>query len=173
MVAGSDRLKIHKALDQPLERIDVERVHAAGREETAHGIEPALHRHARRRKLIHDVTRHHRKAAIDAGRAPELSKPLARLFRPAAHQAVGQHHRIHRARRGAGHAVYAEPAVFQQLIEHAPGEGAMRAAALESQVDAFLRTIRLRLLAAEPPGEEFVHVITVRSSRRRSEYWRR
>ncbi len=30
-----------------------------------------------------------------------------------------------------------EPAVGQELVEHAPGEGAMRAAALEREIDRF------------------------------------
>ena len=49
--------------------------------------------------------------------------------------AVDQHRGVHRAGGGAGDAVDLEPGLFQQAVEHAPGEGAMRAAALEGEVD--------------------------------------
>jgi hypothetical protein len=41
-----------------------------------------------------------------------------------------EHRRVHGAGRGAGNAVDLQPRLFEQPIEHAPGEGAVRAAAL-------------------------------------------
>ncbi len=47
-----------------------------------------------------------------------------------------------------------EAAVVEEMIEHAPGEGAMRAAALQRQADAFLRFARARRLTiAARPGK--------------------
>ena len=43
------------------------------------------------------------------------------------------------------------PAVFQQMVQHAPGERAVRAAALQREVDALLAeaSTRVRALAGE------------------------
>src|SRR5262245_62927550 len=46
-------------------------------------------------------------------------------------EAVGQNGGIHRARAGAADADDVELRLFEQAIENAPGEGAVRAAALE------------------------------------------
>src|SRR5262249_7147644 len=57
------------------------------------------------------------------------------LLRPPAREPVGEHDRIHRARRGSRHAFDRKPAVSEQMVEHAPGESAVRAAALQREVD--------------------------------------
>ena len=49
--------------------------------------------------------------------------------------AVGQHRGVHGTGRGAGDAVDPQPWLFEQPVEHAPGEGAVRAAALQREVD--------------------------------------
>lgn len=51
---------------------------------------------------------------------------------PAAAQAVRQNSSVHRACAGAAYADDLEIRLKQQAIEYAPGEGAMRTAALES-----------------------------------------
>jgi len=73
--------------------------------------------------------------AVDADRAPEIGEPLACLVRPAAGEPVGEHDRVHRSRRRAGNAFDLDAAVVEQLIEHAPGERAVRAAALQGEID--------------------------------------
>src|SRR5262249_46343422 len=55
---------------------------------------------------------------------------------PAAVETVGQDGGIHRARAGAADADDVELRLFEQSIEHAPCEGAMRAATLESNRNA-------------------------------------
>src|SRR4029079_4656250 len=90
----------------------------------------------------HDLL-HARQIAAEARSAPEIGEPLARLLRPAGGEPIRQHHRIDRARGCPGNAVDRKPAVGQQLIEHAPGEGAVSAAALQREVDALGRGRRL------------------------------
>ena len=65
----------------------------------------------------------------------KVSKASARALGAAFGVTVGQHRGVHGAGRGPGNAVDLEPRLFEQAIEHAPGEGAMRAAALEREID--------------------------------------
>ena len=134
-----DRVEIDKALDQAFERIDVERIEIVRREHARHGVDHeadrrGFHRHQRQHAVEHRALRA-RQVAADRGRAPEFGEPLARLFAAAARKTVGEHHRVHGAGGRAGHARDMDAAVFQQMIDHAPGEGAMRAAALKRQID--------------------------------------
>ena len=140
-VAAHQR-EIDEALDQALERIDVERIEIVGRPVARQRAEPrhrrALPRHEREQPLDRFALQLRQRAA-EARRAPEIGEPLPRLLRPAAREPVGEHHRVHGAGGGAGDAVDGDPPVGQQLVEHAPGEGAMRPAALEGEVDGFGR----------------------------------
>ena len=67
--------------------------------------------------------------------APEILQRRAGAFGAALGIAVDQHRRIHRAGRRAGNAIDSQPGLLEQAIEHAPGKGAMRAAALQREVD--------------------------------------
>ena len=49
--------------------------------------------------------------------------------------AVREHCGVHGARRRAGDGLDLQPRLLEQPVEHAPGEGAMRAAALQGEVD--------------------------------------
>ena len=64
------------------------------------------------------------------------AEPPPRLLRSAAREPVGEHDRIHGAGRRAGDAVDGDAAVGEQAVEHAPGEGAVRAAALQGEIEA-------------------------------------
>jgi hypothetical protein len=48
---------------------------------------------------------------------------------------IGHHGGIHGAGRGAGYRLDGEPGLLEQAVEHTPGEGAMRPAALQGEVD--------------------------------------
>ena len=139
----ADRLEIDEAFEQVLQRVDVERIEVVGREILRHRLDPDAHRRIfqrqEREQPVDRLALHVWQSAAEAGRAPEIGKALARFLSPAAHQSVGQQHGIDRAGRGAGDAFDLEPAVFQQMIEHAPGEGAVRAAALQREIDALGR----------------------------------
>ena len=65
----------------------------------------------------------------------KLSKRGARAFGPAFGMAIDQHGGVHRAGRGAGNAVDLQPGLLEQAIENAPGKGAVRAAALQREID--------------------------------------
>src|SRR5262249_429546 len=67
---------------------------------------------------------------------PEFREALARLRWPAAGEAVGQHHGVHGSGGCSGNSADREPPVLEQIIEHAPGERAVRAAALQREIDA-------------------------------------
>src|SRR5262249_40485175 len=54
---------------------------------------------------------------------------------PASSEPAAGHASVAPSRRGAGDAFDLDPAVVEQLIEHAPGERAMRTAALQRQID--------------------------------------
>src|SRR5207342_3729611 len=92
-----------------------------------------------------------------------IGEPLLRLRAPAAHQAVGEERRIDRACRGAGNAFDAEPLVAQEMVKHAPGEGAMRAAALQAEIDALglLHASGIRRGAGQQRAEKLLHPLPV------------
>ncbi len=66
---------------------------------------------------------------------PEGGQPPSCAFRAVAHQSVGKHHRVHRPGAGARDRLEIEPLVLEQFVKHAPGEGAVGAAALQREVD--------------------------------------
>src|SRR3984893_19380670 len=74
--------------------------------------------------------------AVDAYRTPELRKARSGCLRSAANETIVQHDGVDGASRCAGNPVDLQPAVLEQLIEHAPGERAMGTAALEREIDA-------------------------------------
>ena len=89
-------------------------------------------------------------------------QPLARAVAAVLQHALGQHDGVHRARAGAGDGLDVEAAVGQDLVEHAPGERAMRSAALQGERDALVGAPPRRALHVRRP-----------SSRRRWRGWRR
>ena len=58
-----------------------------------------------------------------------------RALRAALHEAADEHRRVHGARRCAGNCLDLEPRLLKQSVEHAPGERAMRAPALQGEID--------------------------------------
>ena len=96
------------------------------------------------------------KRARSATRPQNRARVARASGRPAAGQAVGEGDAVHGAGAGAADAGDLEPAVLEQPVEHAPGEGAVRAAALQRQVDplgaaAADFAMQSSLLAAAPP----------------------
>ena len=71
--------------------------------------------------------------------APERFEFLARSLVARPGMAVGHHGGVHGAGRRARYGFDGEPALLEQAVQHAPGEGAVRAATLQGQVDELRR----------------------------------
>ena len=72
-----------------------------------------------------------------ADRTPEPGQRRARRLAPARDQPIGHDHGVHCAGRGAADPLDGDPLLGQEPVQHAPGKGAMGAAALESKIDLF------------------------------------
>ncbi|MNN51013.1 hypothetical protein D3C81_1656280 [compost metagenome] len=83
-------------------------------------------------------------------REPERVQGLARAGAAALQQPVGQHRAVHGAGAGGADALDRQPAVLQQAVEHAPGEGAVHAAALQGKRHGFVVWL-VRLHPRLPP----------------------
>ena len=66
---------------------------------------------------------------------PERLERHLRALGAAFVQTMRHHHRVHGAGRGPGNAVELQPGLFEQPVEHAPGVGTVRAAALQREID--------------------------------------
>ena len=83
--------------------------------------------------------------AVDGGighASPEGFERAARAFGAVLLITAHQHGGVHRAGRRAGNAFYLQPRLFQQTVEDAPCKRAMRAAALQGEVDEGGRVMR-------------------------------
>jgi hypothetical protein len=76
---------------------------------------------------------------------PELFERDPRALRSTSGITIGHHNGIHRAGRGAGNPVEAQPGHFEQAIQHAPGKCAVRTTPLQPKIDQDGITRRLRL----------------------------
>src|SRR5581483_12437783 len=97
-----------------------------------------------RRALDRAGNRH--RAELD----PEILERLAGTVAPVARPALQHDRGIDRAGAGAAHRLELDATVLDQRVEHAPGEGSMRAAALQCEIDApdLVHPSILRALAA-------------------------
>lgn len=113
--------------------MDVEGVELAGREVLAplHG---QTHGRVEPEALPVGRGQHQLKGQAVGHGHPERAQGSAGACASACHQAMRQHHGVHRARAGAADAVQVKPAVFQQRVEHPPGERAVCATALQRQI---------------------------------------
>ena len=167
---GAQPLEIDEALDQVLERIDVERVEVVGRKIARPGRRTSLQPASLRSGSNENSRSDHRALQRAAGR--RRGSPRARN-RPAA---CAPRRAAARSPSASITALTApaevpempsivEPPVLEQMVEHAPGEGAMRAAALQRQIDALSCRLSVAALARRRRGRAS---LTARSSRRRS-----
>ena len=86
-------------------------------------------------RLFQGARLHRAHGEAGAEAAPEALHAVTRAGAAALAQAEGEDGGIDGAGRGAGHAFEIQPILIQQPLQHAPGEGAMGAAALQGQVD--------------------------------------
>ena len=134
------------------DRIEAERIEVIGRKDPRHqvhgeigggGIErPAVHQPIDRRALQRAEFRRVRDTP------PIGVERRTRALRAALHPAADQNGRIHRAGGCAGNRLDLEPRLLEKSVEHAPGERAMRAAALQGEIDE--NRVSGRLVCALP-----------------------
>src|SRR5205807_5254742 len=93
IAVAPDRLEIDEALDQLLERIDVERVEIVGRPEARERAEPRGLR-SEREQPVDDTALQVGQMAVDAHGAPEVGEALPRVLGAAAREAVGNERRV-------------------------------------------------------------------------------
>ena len=118
------------------QRVEAERIELVGRQQ------PRREFQRQRRGARHGAAEPHQRAgAADA--PPEALEPRPRRCRPAFGQPVGEQHGVDRAGADAAHHVERHRILLQELVEHAPGESAEGAAALQRQ--------RQRPLPGVPP----------------------
>ena len=172
--AGTHRIEVDKSSDQILQRIDVERIEIVGGEISRERLHPQAYRRIldrpERKQPVYGAALKVREISGKASRLPEIGEPLARLVGAAARETVGQHDRIDGTGRCAGNAFDRQPAVFEQMVEHTPGECAERAAALQGEIDAFAGFWLFGFVAAEGAREKLNHClgVTARPNRHRS-----
>src|SRR5271167_528284 len=99
-----------------------------------------------------------------AGSRPEFFEAFARLGGAAARHPVSERDCIHGAGAGAADRLDVKPLVLEQLVEDAPGKGAMRATALQGEFDRLLG----RLIHPIHPNLILLSVRYLESARRPS-----
>src|SRR5271166_2617989 len=73
-----------------------------------------------------------------AGGRPEFFEGFSRFGWAASRHAVGESDRVHRTGTRTADRLDVKPLVFEELVEHAPGKGAVGAAALQRELDRLL-----------------------------------
>ena len=160
--------EIDALLEDLADRIKADRVEVVGRDDPRHQVHheiggrcverPAVHQPVERRALERAELRRFRDAApIGVERRP-------RALGAALHEAADQHGGVHRAGGRAGDRLDLQPRLFEQPVEHAPGERAMRAAALQREVDEDRVASRL----APPTSRIFRHLCPAKAEEKRS-----
>ena len=142
---GPHLVEIDHLFDDVAQRIIVERVEIIGRGEAPQRLKPAVG-YAVVEAPVAGHLRPHRPADRTGPpgvghRLPEISEPGAGALRPVLIHALRRDDRVHRPGGGAGNRFDPDPVVLEQLVQHAPGEGAMTAAALKREVNRFDVTI--------------------------------
>ena len=176
------RVEVDRLLEHVLQRVVVGGIELVGRDQPAHQVEHQERRRVVERVVVQQpVERRGLQRAHGRGMAdppPEAGERLLRALAPAFGQAVGQHHGVHGPGAGGRHALERDPLVLEQPVEHAPGEGAVGAAALQREVDRLDRGVVGRgLRGRAPPAARswcvsmaslpWFGVVSARSSRRR------
>ena len=143
-------VEIDFGIDQVAQRIDVEGIELIGRQDAAERVDEHVVRRLIeaeiRVHLIEDGRRDEARRGDLRHLLPEIPQSFACAFAAVERKPVGEHDRIDAAGAGRRDAVEADPVVFENPIEHAPGEGAVAAAALQRQIDGLLAYDRLACL---------------------------
>jgi hypothetical protein len=132
-------VEIDRLLENLAQRIDVEGIELIGRHQPRHHIERKIWHRIFERSVAHQTIENRglhgaeRRGMADS--PPEVGERLARSLAPAFDQPVTEHGGIHATGAGRDHAFEIEPLIFEQAIEHTPGERTMGATTLKCQVE--------------------------------------
>ena len=132
-------VEIDGLLQHVAQRIVVERVELIGRHHPRHHVEEQEHRGILDRMILHQAIEPARLQRAPCRRladpAPEFGERASCALATARGQAIGHHRGVHGAGTGGADPFERYPLVFEQTIHRAPGEGAVRSAALQGKID--------------------------------------
>ena len=139
ILAPAHFVEIDQVGNHRAEGIDVERIEIIGRGDALQHVEPEIGgRPVETPKTERGVDRvGTQRAQLPhiAYRLPESGESCARFGRPPIVHSLRCHNRIDSAGAGAAYAFDPEPIILENPVENAPGERAMRPAALKREVD--------------------------------------
>ena len=115
------------------QRVQAERVELVRREQLRPVHEQACRRHQTGPPRVADREQVEGHALAD--RRPEAFERGTRAVGPTVQQALGERDRVHRTGAGAADRRDGQAVSFEQVVEHAPGEGAVRTAALQREAE--------------------------------------
>ena len=150
-VGRAEAFEIDDLLEMDPQRIDVERIELVRAQNSRHGVSPRIDP-ARprpkaapgRKRLVDPFALEWRERTLRRDREPKRLQLLARGFPSAFAHPRGEYDCIHRAGARAADGGDFNSRVLGERVEHAPGVGAVRAAALERQIDGLDRSSRSR-----------------------------
>ncbi|MEZ5862829.1 MAG: hypothetical protein R3D25_01640 [Geminicoccaceae bacterium] len=118
-------IEVDQSLQQVAQRIEVEGVELVGGKQARGGVDDRVRKTGRLQPQ-----------GLAPDRAPELGQGGAGPVRPAGDPAGSENHGIDGSGRAAADGAHLQPVDTGQPVEHAPGEGTMRATTLQRQVEA-------------------------------------
>ncbi len=126
--------EIDVGFEELAERIEAQRIEIVGREQRRHVLHGGRAREAREHRIEADEI-----GQADLGdRFPDRAQLGPRALRSPLGKAGGERRGIHGARARPAQPADLEVVVLEQAVEHAPREGAVRAAALEREIERLL-----------------------------------
>ena len=136
--AAAQAVEIDHLLEQGPQRIVVPGIELIGREHAGHEVEEDVDGGMLEPMVAGGpvVPRGLQTAPLCQARdpLPEVRERGRRARAPTDGETVGEHDRVHSAGTGRADAVDLEPRLLHEPVEHAPGEGAMGAAALQREI---------------------------------------
>ncbi len=136
VLAGAHALEIDQVGDRVAQRVDVERVRLVGAPGARDDIAPDLVRPVAE-DAVEQAALQRRERTVEADTTPERFELRPRGVGPAFEPAFDEDDAVHGAGARSGDRLDGEAAVLEQRVEHAPGEGAVGAAALQARGRSF------------------------------------
>jgi hypothetical protein len=145
------------------QRVVVERIELIGRQETRHDLEQEMRRRVLEPMVVDQALGRGRLQRTEQGgdprhAVPEILERCACALAPADGEPVGHRHRVHRPGARRAHSLHLDARLFEQPVEHAPGERAMGTTALERQIDVLHLGDRWPGPQGDRPGASFLRM---------------